>query len=59
VGDADGGLQVIRVSDPESVNNASIVGNFDTLGYCKGVMVEGNHVFMADLGNGLRVIEFK
>jgi len=53
VADADSGLRVIYVSDPE---NPEEVGYCDTQGSALGVAVAGSYAYVAD-GSGLRVID--
>ncbi len=49
-----GGIQVIDISDPESM---VIAGSFDTPGAANGIAVAGNYAFIADGSAGLTVID--
>lgn len=56
VGDGDGGLHIVDVSDPE---RPSAVGFVATPGYVKDVAVADGYAFVADSGQGLRIIDVR
>jgi len=55
VADADGGLRVIDVSNPQSPNEA---GYYITSGFAWGVAAAGSYAYVAANDSGLRIIEF-
>jgi len=48
------GLVVVDVSDP---SDASLAGQYDTLGVAEGVDVDGDHAYVADGENGLVIVD--
>ncbi len=54
VADANSGLQVIDISDPQ---HPALVGTYNTPGFANRVAITGDHALVADGEYGLRVID--
>ncbi|MFH1843199.1 MAG: FlgD immunoglobulin-like domain containing protein [bacterium] len=54
VGDGEDGLQVLDITDPESVG---VIGTLDTPGYAWGVAVDGDWAYVGDGGVGVQVCD--